>query len=66
MTELARYCRQGIVHLGRLRGSPDGIDVVVTLCGAWFVCPFPFGVEVFHVLDDVDCMSCLVKEARRS
>lgn len=74
-----KYVRDDVVHYGnRIDVSEIGIRVYF-LCerehllsalygGPWHDAPPMYvpGVEVFHVFDDVDCMTCLVLEARRS
>ncbi len=76
---MARFVREGVVHFGAVAGlaGSDG-PAVYFLCekkklllamygGPGFDNPpvYKLNVEAFHVVDDVDCMMCLVAEGRR-
>lgn len=73
----ARYVRDDVVHYGNRVDTADGSRVYflcehASLLGAFYGGPghdrlpmYEPGVEVFYVLDDVDCMTCLVAEARK-
>ncbi len=74
---LARFVREAVVHYGNRVNIVDGSHVSllcdrVRLFAALYGGPgraqpplYELGVEVFPVLDDVDCMTCLVVEARK-
>lgn len=73
----ARFVREDVVHIGNRVDTPNGSRVWflcdrVRLMGALYGGPgrdqppmYEPGVEVFHVFDEADCMTCLVIEARR-
>lgn len=63
----ARYRLWGVVHYGRTFGTPDGVDIVVPLCEERVFKPFRrLWGPALSVVVPVDCMACLVEEARRS
>lgn len=72
----ARFVREDVVHLG-YRVSMGSGSKIYLLCDrrrifstphGWLGCDNPPlyepGVEVFHVFDDADCMTCIVVEGR--
>jgi len=73
----ARFVREDVVHLGHRVDTVDGSRVYFLcekkmLLGALYGGPgydrppmYEPGVEVFHVFDDTDCMTCIVIEGRR-
>lgn len=72
----AKFVRDDVVHFGNRLDTEDGLRVyflcerirlVNALYGGSGHDKLPLyepGMEVFHVLDGVDCMTCLVIEAR--
>lgn len=72
----SRFVRADVVHWGNRVDTEDGSRVYflcerIRLVGALYGGPghdrlpmYEPGVEAFHALDDVDCMTCLVIEAR--
>lgn len=67
MCVVNKYRRDGIVHFGRLAGTPDGVDVMIPLCAESISMPFKRPRGVWPVsIDPVDCMTCLVRKARRT
>lgn len=62
-----RFCVRGIVHFGRVAGMPDGVDVFVPLCEETVYKRVRLPRAWLDTTDaPVDCMSCLVEEARRT
>lgn len=73
----ATFVRDGIVHYGRAVESERGTRIwflcerkrfMRTLYGGSGSDRLPIyepGVETFHVARDVDCMTCLIVEARK-
>lgn len=71
-----KFVRDDVVHWGNRLETEDGTRVYflcerIRLVGALYGGPehdrppmYEPGVEAFHVFDDVDCMTCLVIEAR--
>lgn len=75
---MARFVRDDVVHWGNRADMTEIGSRVYFLCerdrllGALYGGPgydyppmYEPGVEVFHVFDNVDCMTCLVMEARK-
>lgn len=61
----ARFHRQGIVHFGRVSGMTDGAGVVIPLCEETIYKPLWPRSSCPMTDAPVDCMTCLVKAARR-
>lgn len=64
VTWYIRFCLDGIVHSGRVAGMPDGVDRVIPLCEETIYKPRRLRSSCPPTDADVDCMSCLVEEAR--
>ncbi len=74
---MPKFVREDVVHYGHRVDTEDGSRVYFLcekdrLLGALYSGPgfddlpmYTPGLEVFHVFDGVDCMTCLVAEARR-
>lgn len=72
----AKFVREDVVHLGHRVDTADGSRIYFLcekrrLMGALYSGPghenppmYEPGIEVFHVFDDADCMTCIVAQAR--
>lgn len=67
VTMRARFRLRGVVHYGRVAGTSDGVDIVVPLCEERVLKPFRrLWGPALPLVVPVDCMTCMVEEARRS